>query len=108
MKDLKEEIWSMDENVVYALPTIREISDCEREFPDTIIISKIRDYEEFDDLYYKVYYAICACIEIPRCVSFPIKFKFYQEDPETYQLSMTKFLFNLNAWRPLVLLKQLQ
>ena len=93
---------------VYVLPNIRKVSDCEREFPDVIVISKYNTYERFDELYYKVYYAICACIEIPECISYNIKFKFYPEDDNTYALSLTKFLLNLNAWRPLIELNQLQ
>ena len=93
---------------VYSLPHIRTVSDCEREFPDVINISKYNTYELFDDLYYQVYYAICACIEIPECASFKIRFKFYTEDDNIYQLSMPKFLLNLNAWRPLIELNQLQ
>ena len=92
----------------YVLPRIRTVADCEREFPDVIIINRLTDYETFDNLYYKVYYAICACIEIPDCVSYKIKFKFYPEDQVTYELSMTKFLLNLNAWRPLVELNKVQ
>ena len=93
---------------VYSLPYIRTVADCEREFPDVINISKYNTYEAFDDLYYQVYYAICACIEIPECVSYKIRFKFYTEDDNIYQLSMPKFLLNLNAWRPLIELNQLQ
>ena len=94
--------------MVYHLPTIQKVSDCEREFPDVIVISKYDSYELFDELYYKVYYMICACFEISECVKYEIKFKFYQEDPEIYKLSMPKFLLNLNAWRPLIELNQLQ
>lgn len=98
----------MGEQTMYTLPFIRTVADCEREFPDVIIISKYNNYERFDDLYYKVYYAICACIEIKECVSYRIKFKFYPEDDATYELSMPKFLLNLNAWRPLIELNDLQ
>lgn len=94
--------------MVYNLPNIRRVSDCEREFPDVIVISKYNTYERFDDLYYKVYYAICACYEIKDCVSFKIKFKFYPEDQMIHELSMAKFLLNLNAWRPLIELNNLQ
>lgn len=94
--------------MVYNLPKIRTVSDCEREFPDVIVISKYNTYERFDDLYYKVYYAICACYEIKDCVSFKIKFKFYPEDQMIHELSMVKFLLNLNAWRPLIELNNLQ
>lgn len=71
----------MDEEIleVYDLPTILTVADCEREFPDVYIISKYNTYEKFDEFYYKIYYAICACVEIPECVSYKIKFKFYQE-----------------------------
>jgi len=92
----------MNSDVLYSLPTIRTVADCEREFPDVIIISRYNTYEKFDELYYKVYYAICACIEIPDCVSYKIKFKFYPEDDCIYELSMPKFLLNLNSWRPLI------
>ena len=88
------------ERTVYTLPTIRCLADCEREFEGTIIISHYNTFDKFDDLYYKVYYAICACIEIPECVSYKIPFKFYPEDETVFTLSMTKFLLNLNAWRP--------
>lgn len=96
-----------DERVVYTLPTIRTVADCEREFPDIVVISKLNTYEDFDNMYYKVYYAICACIEIPECVGFKIRFKFYPDDDITYELSMPKFLLNMNAWRPLIELNQL-
>lgn len=94
--------------MLYNLPTIRRVSDCEREFPDIIVISKYNTYERFDELYYKVYYAICACFEIPECVGYKIKFKFYHEDQVIHELSMPKFLLNLNAWRPLIELNKLQ
>lgn len=104
-----EDIKMVDEvRNVYVLPTIRKVSDCEREFPDVIVISKYNTYELFDDLYYKVYYAICACIEIPECISYKIRFKFYPEEDNVYALSLTKFMLNLNAWRPLIELNQLQ
>lgn len=98
----------MEERVVYSLPIIRTLEDCEREFPDVIIISKYNNYDDFDNLYYKVYYAICACIEIKECVSYKIRFKFYPEDDVVYELSMPKMLLNLNAWRPLIELNKLQ
>lgn len=91
----------------YDLPTIRTIQDCEREFPDVIIISNYKTYEEFDELYYKVYFAICACVEIPECIKFQIRFKFYPEDEKVLSLSMAKFILNLNSWRPLIELNKL-
>ena len=98
----------MSENQVYVLPHIRTVKDCEREFPDIIVISRLDTYDKFDDVYYKVYYAICACIEIPECKKFPIRFKFYPEDETIYELSMPKFLLNMNAWRPLIELNDIQ
>lgn len=97
-----------DEIVQYSLPNIHSIEDCEKEFPDIIIISKYNTYDEFDNLYYKVYYAICASVGIPGCLSFKIRFKFYPENDKIYELSMTKFLLNMNAWRPLIELNKLQ
>ena len=94
--------------MTYNLPHIRKISDCEREFPEVLVISKYNTYERFDDLYYKVYYAICACYEIPECVGFKIRFRFYPEDQVVHELSMPKFLLNMNAWRPLIELNNLQ
>lgn len=98
----------MDENVRYVLPTIRCVADCEREFPGVITISQYDTYEKFDNLYYKIYYSICACAEIPECISFPIKFKFYPEDEKVFELSMAKLLLNLNSWRPLIELNTIQ
>ena len=94
--------------MVYILPTIRKVADCEREFPDVITISKYNTYDKFDELYYKVYFAICACFEISECVSYRIKFKFYPEDDIIHELSMPKFLLNLNVWRPLIELNTIQ
>jgi len=93
---------------MYNLPTIRTVADCEREFPDTIVISRLNTYELFDEFYYKLFYAICACAEIPECVRYRIKFKFYPDEEKTYELSMPKFLLNLNAYRPLIELNTIQ
>lgn len=97
-----------DEQVVYSLPHIRTMEDCEREFPDIIVISSYNTYDYFDELYYKVYYALCASIEAPLCKGFKIRFKFYPEEEKIYELSMPKFLLNINAWRPLIELDQIQ
>lgn len=94
--------------MVYNLPRIRTIQDCEREFSNVIVISHYNTYDKFDDLYMKVYYAMCACYEIRECISYKIKFKFYDSDTKIYELSMPKFLLNINAWRPLIELYQLQ
>lgn len=93
---------------VYNLPRIRTVKDCEREFPDVLVIANYNTYESFDDLYYKVYYAICACIEIPECMAFKIRFKFYTSDEVIHELSLSKFLLNINAWRPLIELNNIQ
>ena len=98
----------MEETTRYVLPVIRCIADCEREFPDVITISRYDTYEKYDDLYYKIYYAICACAEIPECVSYKIKFKFYPDRDEIYELSMPKLLLNMNSWRPLIELNSIQ
>lgn len=98
----------MEEKSVYVLPDIKTLADCDREFPDIIIISKYNNYDDFDNLYYKIYYAICACIGNKQCEGYKIKFKFYPEDDEVYTLSMTKMLLNLNAWRPLIELTKIQ
>ena len=93
---------------MYTLPTIRTIKDCEREFPDIYVISKLNTYKRFDDLYYKIYYACCAAYEIPECIGHQIRFKFYPTDDQVYQLSMPKMLMNMNAWRPLIELNTLE
>lgn len=94
--------------MVYNLPLIRTVEDCEREFPNVIIIGNLTTYEKFDALYEKVYNAICACFEIEECITYRIRFKFYVGDDRIYELSMPKFLLNINAWRPLVELNSLQ
>lgn len=96
------------ETDMYILPNLNTMDDCEKEFPDTLIISRYNTYEEFDALYYKVYYALCATIKKPMCKGFRVKFKFYPEDEVTFDLSLNKLLLNLNAWRPLVELSQIE
>ena len=98
----------MEENVVYNLPTIRCVEDCEREFHDVINFYNLRTDEDFDDVYYKIYYAICACIEILECISYKIKFRLDPDEDKIYELSMSNLLLNMNAWRPLVELFSLQ
>lgn len=93
---------------MYSLPLIRTIADCEREFPDIIVISKLNTYKKFDDMYYKIYYACCAAYEIPECIGYKIRFKFYPSDSEVYQLSMPKMLMNMNAWRPIIELNTIE
>ena len=97
-----------EERIVYQLPTINNIDDLEREFPNVITISKYNTYELFDELYYKVYYALCACIGKPACKGYEIKFKFYPDSETVNSLSLGKFLLNINAWRPLIELNSLE
>ena len=96
------------DGVQYSLTEIRCVADCEREFPDVITLSRYNTYEKYDDLYYKIYYAICACAEIPECISYNIRFKFYPDNDQTYSLSMPKLLLNMNAWRPIIELNSIQ
>ena len=97
-----------EERIVYTLPIINTLADCEREFPDVVIITRLNTYELFDEFYYKIYYALCACINKPQCEGFKIKFKFYPEDQIVYELSMPKLMLNMNAWRPLIELEAVQ
>jgi hypothetical protein len=99
---------NQEETIVYQLPVINTIEDLEREFPDVITISKYNTYELFDSLYYKVYYAICACIGKPACKGYKIKFKFYPDSEVINSLSLGKFLLNINAWRPIIELNRLE
>ena len=77
-------------------------------YPNVITISKYNTYELFDELYYKVYYALCACIGKPACKGYEIKFKFYPDSETINSLSLGKFLLNINAWRPLIELNSLE
>lgn len=94
--------------MMYNLPVINTMEDCKREFPDILIITKYNTYESFDEIYYKIYYALCASINKPLCEGFKIRFKFYSEDEIVYELSMAKLLLNMNAWRPLIELNSVQ
>ena len=63
--------------MLYNLPNLKTKEDCEKYFPSILVISDYNTYEKFDELYYKVYYAICACLEIESCKEFKIKFGFF-------------------------------
>lgn len=96
-------------DTVYNLPIVRSVEDCKREFPDMVVISKLmKSYDTYDDFYYHLYYVICACAEIDECIRYKIKFKFYPDSEKSYELSMPKMLLNMNAWRPLIELNELQ
>lgn len=94
--------------MVYNLPLIRKRKDLEEYFPSVEVIGNYNTYEKFDEFYYKIYYTICACFEIKECKDFKLKFKFYHDDEEIYELSLPKMLLNLNAWRPLIELNKIQ
>ena len=88
--------------MAYNLPTIRTVEDCEREWPGIITISDYDTYESYDYLWDKLFYSMCACYELPNCISYKIKFRFYPEDKVVHELSMPKMLLNLTCWRPMV------
>lgn len=92
----------------YNLPKIQSKKDLEEYFPNIEIICTYDTYEKFDDFYYKIYYAICACFENKDCQQFRMKFKFYHHDDEIYELSLPKMILNLNVWRPLIELNNIQ
>ena len=92
----------------YAIPVINTMEECEKQFPSNIIISNFKTFDAFDDLYDKIYILTCAIYKKPMCKDFRIKFKFYPEDEKVYALSPQKMLINLNAWRPLVILNDVQ
>lgn len=87
----------------YNLPRIRTVEDCEREFKDIIILTHyMNNYSDWDELYYKVYKALCACYEIEDCRNYLVKFRFSDEDDRVFSLPMKRMLLNLNLWRPLI------
>lgn len=92
----------------YSIPIINTTEECEKQFPSTLIISNFKTFDAFDDLYDKIYILTCAIYKKPMCKNFRIKFKFYPEDEKVYALSPQKMLINLNAWRPLVILNEVQ
>ena len=90
------------------LPIINTMEDCNRLFPNTLIISNYDTYEKFDELYFHIYDCACATYKKPLCKGFQIKFKFYSDDEKTFSLSIPKLLMNMNAWRPLIELKSIE
>lgn len=57
------------------------------------------DYKKFQESMYNL---IKGCFEIKECREYPVKFKFYLKEKETYTLQLRHFVVNVFAWFPFI------
>ena len=70
--------------------------------PMYIISDYLSDYDTYRTFHQKLYNLIKGCFVIKECREYPIKFKFYKEDKETYSLEFRHFIINTIVWYPFV------
>lgn len=70
--------------------------------PMYIISDYLSDYDTYRAFHQKLYNLIKGCFVIKECREYPIKFKFYKEDKETYSLEFRHFIINTVVWYPFV------
>ena len=74
---------SMDEfNDVVAIPSTKELKKYLK--PLYVIEEYTRSEEDYKDFQEKVYNYLKGCFEHKECREYPVKFKFYLDDKETY------------------------
>lgn len=67
-----------------------------------IINDYMTDYTRYRRFQKDIYNVVKGCFDIAECREYPIKFKFYRDDPVTYTLQLRHFLFNIYTWLPFV------
>ena len=68
--------------------------------PLYIIDDYMESYEIYDQFFHTIYNIIKGCFCIQACREYPVTFKFYRTDKESYTVQLRHFLLDLIVWRP--------
>lgn len=93
----------MSFNLAIDIPIINNVDELKEWIGDVVIISSITISIEKYENYLKILNNLLkASYDIYECRTYPIKFKFYNNDKKTYSLELRDFYINMILWRPFV------
>ena len=87
-------------NEVPAIPNKKELKGYVK--PLYIIDDVMKDEEDYVRFQESIYTIIKGCFEHAECREYPIKFKFYRTDKESYTVELRHFIINLFVWFPFI------
>jgi hypothetical protein len=91
------------------IPEIHGVEDLKKLTQKCYTLEPIMATEEiYEDFFQKMYNIIKGCFEIKECREYPITFKFYTKDTETYTVQLRHFIINLILWEPFVLVNTIK
>lgn len=93
----------MSKQQVYEIPVINSTDDLKELLMSCYTLEYFMATEEiYEDFFEKLYAIIKGCIEKKECREYPVKFKFYNDDKNTYEMQLRHFIINLILWEPFV------
>ena len=93
----------MSFNLAVDIPIINNVDELKEWIGDVVIISSITISIEKYENYLKILNNLLkASYDIYECRTYPIKFKFYNNDKKTHSLELRDFYINMILWRPFV------
>ena len=85
------------------IPIIHNVKELKEKISPLYVIDSYttskKDYIHFKDRLMDI---VCGAIRSKELREYPIQFKFYKDDKETYELQLRRFLYNVFLWYPLV------
>ena len=72
--------------------------------PCYIIEDYLKSDERYKDFESHIRNVVRGCFHIKECREYPVTFRFYRSDKETYTLQLRRFLYNIYLWRPFYVL----
>lgn len=93
----------MSKQQTYPIPEINGTEDLDQLLQRCYTLEYYMATEEiYDDFFQKMYAIIKGCIEKKECREYPVTFKFYSSDTETFTIQLRHFIVNLILWEPFV------
>ena len=99
----------MSFNLLKDVPIINSRKELKEWLKPVYVISEYMDnYDNYRIFQQKLFNIIKGCFVIKECREYPIKFKFYKDDKETYELPFRHFVINTIVWYPFIEINDLQ
>ena len=93
----------MSKQNVYEIPVINDVNDLDNLLQTCYTLEYYMTTESmYEDLFNKIYSVLKGCIEKKECREYPVKFKFYSEDKDTFTMELRHFVINLILLEPFV------
>ena len=99
----------MSFNLMKDVPIINNRKELKEWLKPLYIISDyLNSHDDYNIFITKLGNIVKGCFVIRECREFPIKFKFYKNDSETYELELRHFYVNMILWYPFIELNDLE